>query len=132
MLTLNGVQRVFYAFPDGLQGIGLLILRIALSTGLLAEAVPRLHEPDLSAISLALGEIFTGALLLVGLWTSIVAMLASVLQLASLLATHGAIELHLLRSAVGLCLAFVGPCAWSVDARVFGRRRVEIKNLRDN
>ena len=132
MRTLNGVQRVFYSFPDGLQGIGLLILRIALSTGLLAEAVPRLHEPGFSAISLALGEILTGALLLVGLWTSIVAVLASVLQLALLPAIPGAIELHLLRSAVGLCLASMGPCAWSVDARVFGRRRVEIKNLRDN
>jgi putative oxidoreductase len=126
------VQRVFLSFPNGFQGTGLFVLRTALAAGLVADAIAKLHTPDLLLVSVALAELLTGALVWVGLWTVIVASLICLLQLAALLLAPEAIELHLLRAAVGLCLVFVGAGAWSVDARLFGRRRVEIHNLRDN
>jgi hypothetical protein len=126
------VQRVFLSFPNGFQGTGLFVLRTALAAGLVADAIAKLHTPDLLLVSVALAELLTGALVWVGLWTVIVASLICLLQLAALLIAPEAIELHLLRAAVGLCLVFVGAGAWSVDARLFGRRRVEIHNLRDN
>ena len=90
----------------------------------------RLHDPSFALILPALGEALTGALLLVGLGTSIVALLVCVLQLGMLLTARGAIGLHLLLAALGLCVALMGPGAWSIDARMFGRRRVDIQSLR--
>jgi putative oxidoreductase len=132
------VQRPFLSFPNGLQGTGLFLLRTALAAGLFADAITRLRTPDFLAVAAALAvsaavaELLAGALVWVGFRTAIVASLICLLQLALLALTPGEIELHLLRSAVSLCLALVGPGAWSVDARLFGRRRVEIHNLRDN
>lgn len=105
---------------------------MALAAGLFADAIARLRTPDLLLGSVALAELLAGALVWLGLRTAIVASFICLLQLALLALARGEIELHLLRSAVGLCLALVGPGAWSVDARLFGRRRVEIQNLRDN
>ena len=124
------MRRLFSSFPNGLQGIGLLLLRLTLVGGLFADAVTRLHEPEFSLILPAVAEALTGALLLIGLGTPIVAIFVCTLQLGMLLGTHGTIELHLLFAAVGLCLALTGPGAWSIDAHLFGRRRVEIKSLR--
>ena len=90
----------------------------------------RLHDPISPLILPAVGEALAGALLLVGLGTPIVAMLVCVLQLGMLLVTQGAIALHLLLAAISVCLTVMGPGAWSIDARLFGRRRVDIQNLR--
>ena len=122
--------RLFSSFPNGLLGRGLLLLRLTLVGGLFADAATRLHDPDFSLILLAVAEALTGALLLIGLGTPIMAIFVCVLQLGMLSGTHGTIELHLLLAAVGLCLALTGPGAWSIDAHLFGRRRVEIKSLR--
>jgi putative oxidoreductase len=126
------VRRAFLSFPNGLQGTGLFFLRTALAAGLFVDAITRLRAPDLLLVSVGLAELPAGALVLMGLWTAIVASLICLLQLALLALAQADMELHLLRSAVGLCLALAGPGAWSLDARFFGRRRVEIQNLRDN
>jgi uncharacterized membrane protein YphA (DoxX/SURF4 family) len=109
-----------------------LLLRLTLAGGLLADATRRLHESDIWLILSGVGETLTGTLLLIGLWTPIVALLVCALQLGMLPLLRGTMELHLLRAAVGLGLAVLGPGARSVDARLFGRRRVEIKSLRDS
>jgi putative oxidoreductase len=69
-------------------------------------------------------------LLLVGVGTPIVAILVCVLQLGMLLVTDGAIALHVVLAAISVCLTVMGPGAWSIDARLFGRRRVDIQSLR--
>jgi uncharacterized membrane protein YphA (DoxX/SURF4 family) len=124
------VSRLFSSFPNGLQGLGLLLLRLTLVGALVADAATRLRDPDFSLILPAVVEALTGALLLIGLGTPIAAIVVCGLQLGMLLATYGTTELHLLLAAVGLCLALLGPGAWSIDAHLFGRRRVEIKSLR--
>ena len=126
------MRRLFSTFPNGLQGWGLLLLRLTLAGGLFADAATRLHGPDFSLILLEVAEAVTGALLLLGLGTRIVAILVCVLQLGMLPANHGTIEMHLVLGAVGLALALMGPGVWSIDAHLFGRRRVEIKRLRDD
>lgn len=125
------MRHLFSSFPNGLQGVGLLLLRLTLVAALFTDAATRLRGPDFSMILPAVVEALTGALLLIGLGVPIAAIFVCVLQLAMLLETHGTTELHLLLAAVGLCLALMGPGAWSIDAHLFGRRRVEIKSLRD-
>jgi putative oxidoreductase len=130
--NLTSVRRLFSSFPNGLQGWGLLLLRLTLVGGLFADAATRLHDPEFERILPAVAETLTGALLSIGLGTRVVAILACVLQLGMLPANHGTIGLHLLPAAVGICIALLGPGVWSIDARLFGRRRVEIKSLRDD
>lgn len=126
------MSRLISSFPNRFQGIGLFLLRLALAGGLIAEAVARLSEPITGLAFVAAGGALAGALLVIGVWTDIVAIAVCVLQLALLPLSDGAIEIRLLRVAVSLALILLGPGAWSVDARLFGRRRLEIKNLGGN
>lgn len=126
------MQRLFPAFAQGWPSVGLLLLRLMLAGGLFVDAIARLHNPAIAQILLALGGILTGTLLVIGLWTPIAGSLVCLFQLAVVLTTAGAIEPALQRAAVGLSLALLGPGAWSIDARLFGRRRIEIRSFHHN
>jgi uncharacterized membrane protein YphA (DoxX/SURF4 family) len=40
-------------------------------------------------------------------------------------------DLGVLRATIAVSLAMTGPGAWSVDARAFGRRRINVDGLGD-
>lgn len=126
------MQRFFSAFPDEWPGAGLLILRLTLTAALVADAMVGLQGPVSSQAIPAVAEILTAALLVLGLWTPIAAIIACLLQLVILVSAGRGIEPPLLRAAMGLSLALLGPGAWSIDARLFGRKRVEFKHHRDD
>ena len=121
------MQRLFTMFPGGWPGAGLLVLRLAaaiplmLAGSLELRGVPHswVHATQFIAISV-------GALLLVGLWTPIAGALKTVIELWIAFSPGTAVLSHLLRAALGLSLVMLGPGAWSVDARLFGRKRIEI------
>ena len=111
--------------------MGLVLLRLTLACGLLVDGLARILEPDASQILLSLGECLSATLLLIGLWTPLTGAVVCALQLGMALTTGAAIEPLLQRAAIGLCLVFLGPGTWSIDARLFGRRRVVINIPRD-
>jgi putative oxidoreductase len=125
------MQRFFSTFPNAGPGAGLLLLRLTLGSSLCADAIAGLRGSALSHAIPAAAEILTGALIIAGLWTPIAAVIVCLLQIGIVLRADRTIELQLLRAAASLSLALLGPGAWSIDARLFGRRRVEIKHLRD-
>jgi uncharacterized membrane protein YphA (DoxX/SURF4 family) len=66
------------------------------------------------------------ALLLVGFWTPIAGVLMAVAE-TSLAFSHSHDPwIHILLAALGASLAMLGPGAWSVDARLYGRKRIHI------
>jgi uncharacterized membrane protein YphA (DoxX/SURF4 family) len=119
-----GQKRCFAMFPEGLAGAGLLLLRIscALATG----ATVRLIAPlplwvEAGVVTLAIG-------LLVGVLTRPAAIAAVALQVFVGFAV-GAVLIWLVASmALALsALAMTGPGAYSIDARLFGRRVITLE-----
>jgi len=63
---------------------------------------------------------------MVGLWTPIAGLVMAVAELCLLLFHLSTESLHIVLVALGIALAMIGPGAWSVDAHLFGRKRIRI------
>jgi putative oxidoreductase len=122
------VRRLFSTFAHGPPGVGLLLMRLAAGVGLVAEAVPAL----LTGLPLgpALFQVFSislGILLFAGLWTPVVGALVAVEALWNVF-TFGHPWLWIMLATLSAALALIGPGAWSIDARLFGWKRFEIRD----
>lgn len=67
-----------------------------------------------------------GILILLGLWTPFAGVLAVLANLDLFTLSPGNASETILFVGVGISLSMLGPGAWSIDARIFGRRRVVI------
>jgi putative oxidoreductase len=116
-------------FPDGWPGAGLLLLRVAAALPLLIggsfelRGVP--HSWGYATQFIAVGD---GVLLVAGLWTPAAGVLKTVIELWIIFSSRDAVVAHLLRAMLGVSLVMLGPGAWSVDARLFGRKRIDIRS----
>ena len=116
-------------FPSGWPGLGLVLLRMSVAVPVLLDAHDTHKElPGLVLIAL----IMLSAILSVGFLTPMVA----VLILAVRLVDHttfgaGSEETVCMTILSALALAMLGPGAYSIDARRFGRR-VVVLPPRDN
>jgi uncharacterized membrane protein YphA (DoxX/SURF4 family) len=108
-------------------------MRIAAGGALVVHGVAGLAAGS-AALSIALDIVsaVVGALLLVGLRTPIVAALATIDAALLAFSDPANLRLYILLGALAAALALLGPGAFSVDARLFGWRRVEIRNGNGN
>ena len=67
----------------------------------------------------------TGILLPVGLWTPVGGVLVTIVELWIVLSCVGDPLVLLTLAILGATLAMIGPGAWSIDARLFGRKHLE-------
>lgn len=121
------MQRIFPTFPDGWPGCGLFLLRVAGSAPLFVIGVSRLwSEPADAALWIRILSCASGALMLVGFWTPFAAALQ--VLLAGMFAIGGtAFEgTHVTHALIGLSLMMLGPGYWSIDARLYGRKRIDL------
>jgi uncharacterized membrane protein YphA (DoxX/SURF4 family) len=128
------VQRLFSGFADGWPGTGLLLLRLLTGAALIYFGIDNLREAfPLPAAFLQIIGIGTGILLLVGLWTPVAGALAAIVKASIAFSgyfSHSGDQWILVVQAVlGAVLAMVGPGAWSIDARLFGRKRIDMPEL---
>jgi putative oxidoreductase len=65
-----------------------------------------------------------GLLLCAGLWTPIAGSALSVVALWSAFSEPSDFWAQILLATMAAALAMLGPGAWSVDARLFGRKRL--------
>jgi putative oxidoreductase len=113
-------------FPGGWPGAGLLILRLAAAVrlfvgiGSLGGASHSWHH------ALQFATLTVGVLLLAGLWTPIAGALQAIIHLGAIFTPANAI-IHVLPAALGVSLVMLGPGAWSIDALLFGRKRIDIR-----
>ena len=126
------LQRLFSTFPDGRPGFGLLLLRLGAGIALICLAISGLWGTAGEPISIArnLAAAVGGIFLLAGLWTPLVGTLVAIDELwigLSLYSLHkDGRWIHILLAVLTTGVAMLGPGAWSVDARLFGRKRFEI------
>jgi len=118
------MQRLFSTFPNSWPGGGLLLLRIAaaVATILCAFGAPL---QDLSGKVFQVIASTTGALLLIGLWTPVAGLLQVCVELTGCFGHDTPGVSQLLLSVLGLSLSMTGPGAWSIDARLFGRKQID-------
>jgi putative oxidoreductase len=118
------VQRLFSTFPCGFPGAGLVLLRAV-------TAIPLVHAGLVTASSPApaMATVVTAGaaiLLLIGLWTPIAGGLIAVTELG-LAFSHPSDPWTFVHFGVlGAALAMLGPGGCSVDARLFGRKHIDI------
>jgi putative oxidoreductase len=66
-----------------------------------------------------------GILLLAGLWTPIAGALVMVIELLNVFSQAGDPWIPILLGTLGAALALLGPGGWSVDAYLFGWKRID-------
>ena len=121
------MQRLFTTFPNGWPGAGLLLLRIVCALPLVLDALSSLSvgSESIAVWHRVLG-LLAGGLLLFGLYTPVAALLQVLFEISLAFALPALNGVHLTRAAIGVALMGLGPGAWSLDSRMYGRKRVEL------
>jgi uncharacterized membrane protein YphA (DoxX/SURF4 family) len=126
---VNGtvLQRLFSMFANGWPGTGLLLLRLLTGAALIHYGILGLSEaPQFASIAPQVMGAGAGILLLVGLWTPVAGALVAIVEVWIAFARPGDPWIPIMLAVLGAALAMVGPGAWSVDARLFGRKHINI------
>jgi putative oxidoreductase len=119
------LQRLFSTFANGWPGFGLLIQRLVLGTALLYHGATVLRGvPAVGPIVPELTGSVLGLFILAGLWTPAVGALVAVVQVWIALTGGGDESVSIILAVFGGTLAMIGPGAWSIDARLFGRKHI--------
>jgi putative oxidoreductase len=122
------LQRLFSTFPTGRPGAGLLLLRLAVGASLILERIPVIWViPQSLGFEVRIVLVCLGISLLCGLWTPVMGSIAALIELLIAFSQSGDSATHVLLAILSVSLALLGPGAWSIDARIFGRKRIDIK-----
>jgi uncharacterized membrane protein YphA (DoxX/SURF4 family) len=69
-----------------------------------------------------------GLFLLAGLWTPIVGTVVAAMEVWKIFLLPANLWIYILLATLCAALAMLGPGAWSVDARLFGWKRIDIQD----
>jgi hypothetical protein len=121
------VRRLFTTFAHGLPGVGLLVMRFGAGGALIGHGCAALTAgPSLGGGALQALFALLGLLLIAGLWTPVAGVLAAAAAAWNAWVSPADAGFHGLVATLAIALALVGPGAWSIDARLFGMRRIRI------
>jgi putative oxidoreductase len=67
-----------------------------------------------------------GILLLLGLWTPVIGTVVAIVEAWIVLSRPADPWIPIVLATLGATLAMLGPGAWSIDARLFGRKHIDI------
>ena len=116
------VQRLFSMFPAGAAGWGLLLLRLCAAGTLVraaADAPVSIHIWETAGLGILVGAFCFGA------FTPLSCSLSALIQAFMLALAHESDPLQFVFSfCVTAALFLLGPGAFSVESRLFGRRLI--------
>ena len=113
-----------------------MLIRVCLGLALFYLAITRSASTSSEPIIFAQRSIAAagGCFLLAGLWTPAIAALIALneISIAFFLVSHQQEDrwIHVFLAILAAGIAMLGPGAWSIDARLFGRKRVDIGQKR--
>jgi uncharacterized membrane protein YphA (DoxX/SURF4 family) len=116
------VQRLYSTFARGWPGAALFCLRLTAAAAAFRFGVGAWGAER--SLFVAVTESVVGLLLSLGLWTPIAGGVLAALAVWSGFAAASDPWAHMLVTAISVALAFLGPGAFSIDARLFGRKRL--------
>jgi len=129
--------RLFSTFPAGSPGVGLLLLRATAGLILIAQGTAAVANGTLSNFTTWIVAFFTmasGASVLFGFMTPVGSVLAALVSAGIALSWLPQDVLNVVETkpaaalvtVMAAALASLGPGAYSVDSRLFGRREIVI------
>jgi uncharacterized membrane protein YphA (DoxX/SURF4 family) len=130
------LQKLFSTFPEGWPGLGLVLMRLTVGLSAIVQGIGTFVDSAAQLLSCAIGslEILVGAALLIGFVTPITGACASLGNLAIAVSwfqtssekTHDKTVVALYLVVISIAITLLGPGAFSLDARLFGRREIII------
>lgn len=119
------MQRLFSTFANSWPGFGLLVQRLFTGIALLYSGMAQLKTPAAGLTVPETAGAVLGLFILAGLWTPFVGALIAAMELWIVLAGANDVWMSLMLAVFGGTLAMIGPGAWSIDARLFGRKHIK-------
>jgi uncharacterized membrane protein YphA (DoxX/SURF4 family) len=120
------LRRLYSTFAGGWPATGLLLLRLVVGSVLVMRATSTLWgDPPLYTVVTSASLATSGLLLIAGLWTPVAGAAIAVVEIARVLTVAPDPLVEVMAGTVGCALAMLGPGRWSVDARLFGWKRIE-------
>jgi len=119
------LQRLFSTFADGWPGGGILLLRLLAGGALIARGIAATSaEAPAQILIPQIAGAAAGLLILGGLWTPVVGVLASGIEGWIAFTQPGMQPFAIMVAGLSISLAMIGPGSWSIDARLYGRKQI--------
>jgi hypothetical protein len=121
------LQRLYSTFANGWPGVGLLVQRIVAAIMLVRFCVIQLTDSSFSASMIPhIVGACAAMLFVIGLWTPVVGTLIAVAELWIAVTHLSDPWISIMLATIGATSAMLGPGAFSVDARLYGRRHLHV------
>jgi uncharacterized membrane protein YphA (DoxX/SURF4 family) len=121
------MRRLLSTFADGLPSLGLLLLRVVAGTALILRVAELHNRASVQKIAPHMIAAGIGLLILFGSWTAVAGVMLAIVEAVIVFSHNGDPGVSILLASLGVALALLGPGTWSVDARRFGWKRIEIR-----
>ena len=119
------MRRLYSTFAGGWPGTGLLMLRLVVGAVVLWHVTPRLWSAPSIVAGAGDALLVLGALLLIaGLWTPVAGVIVAAVAMLEIVTGEPPTG-RLLAATIAGALAMLGPGRVSIDARLFGWKRID-------
>ena len=119
------MQRLFTTFASSWPGFGLLVQRLVTGIALLHDGIGLFKEtPTTATIAAQAMRAALAIFIMMGLWTPVAGALIVAVEMWTALMHPGNAGTAIPSATLGATLAMIGPGAFSIDARLFGRKHI--------